>query len=1003
VAYIFLRDGNLAMYKWIKNSLLNFSLGCMFVIVSSDPSVAQSTTPLTWEQYLRKGGFQYFVRNGRHDSDFVIDYDFPREFRNGYVYPAYLGPSGTGFYLLKSSLPSYPSLDLRSLSSAGSSLDWRIAEEYVNAGKAISVFTHINNYRRRFESDTDLETLVPGQGCFQYTCLNAGPMSMAHIRKILLSSRRIDFKKSSVNNCISGNEKSIKPSNEKREIRLEKYNILFEIPKNYRTRTFFDATLSRVDIYEPSLFDYGECLVRNQIPTDGTIPPIMINIRRSDGGASLVDFMMKHHNNGRNSRIDSVEGVSGFRTAFGVQEVLKYKYTIDLGGTTSQYQSVIFLLPGKANFIEISHDPSNSDSDISWGSISTSILASLKPIKDSGSARPNLTKPPRSFDKPVAIQQKLPGIRPRDALANPPISTVSQRPSIQEIALINQQTGSQQSPPQLNQIQRQARQTLQQQTSKYLSPFVGSWRTTDNQTIFIYPSTRKGKERQACIIIEKDNTQDLQIGVATGNATGTDINIGRSRLFNIKQPNTLALRNPGSNQLVAVYAAPESPSLTENNRSSMEDNGCITSFPSTAIATAPTNSSFQPRKTFPNIKAFGLDQFIQSNQTFANVPLDLEKAKQGQYTIPKLPKLDLLTEPLTDIPEEAGKFLGSRKQITLEDYLTLKLKVNQQGLLLLRTVKSLETAEKYLEQFPKDGQNQHPVVTNISSRFWKAVEQDGGSKKGLGDRLIYAIEESRVATGGFIQETAKTGFAAFKAWRDLGEWIELLPKNSIQQRGLGLSAELMSNQEYLSSVNSALSEILESSKSGDLDKVNRRISDLATTTLKWLNEIPEIKDKSKATSQGKLLLEIRASALQLKETTDLLGASSTKDILNEFDRAYLTAASIDSAVNMVSTLISSLAPEKALLSAITKKADAVRIVLVDAIKFTYKDDIRRQYQALQAQEKINQKMINELSSAFDFSGEEIGTYLLRNRADVLRRTKNGVIEVSIKETVYPRR
>jgi hypothetical protein len=789
------------------------------------------------------------------------------------------------------------------------------------------------------------------------------------------------------------------PAKESREIRIERHNISFEIPNNYRTRSEFSNDSSYIGVHEPSEFNYWECLKRKQVPVEGEPTPLIVEIERTKGEKSLVEIINRRYKSHNGYRENSMEQISKFRADIGIQKALKFQYISHYH--SQNYQSLLFFLPGNKNFVIISHAIQNDN--IEWGKIFAETVMSLKLIRDSSNAELNLNPPPKPPEKPSKTQQNSPSAKPRYISINSAASTISQRPSIQEIALINQQTGSQQSPPQLNQIQRQARQTLQQQTSKYLSPFVGSWRTTDNQTIFIYPSTRKGKERQACIIIEKDNTQDLQIGVATGNATGTDINIGRSRLFNIKQPNTLALRNPGSNQLVAVYAAPESPSLTENNRSSMEDNGCITSLPSTAIATAPTNSSFQPRKTFPNIKAFGLDQFIQSNQTFANVPLDLEKAKQGQYTIPKLPKLDLLTEPLTDIPEEAGKFLGSRKQITLEDYLTLKLKVNQQGLLLLRTVKSLETAEKYLEQFPKDGQNQHPVVTNISSRFWKAVEQDGGSKKGLGDRLIYAIEESRVATGSFIQETAKTGFAAFKAWRDLGEWIELLPKNSIQQRGLGLSAELMRNQEYLSSVNSALSEILESSKSGDLDKANRKIADLATTTLKWLNEIPEIKDKSKATSQGKLLLEIRASALQLKETTDLLGASSTKDILNEFDRAYLTAASIDSAVNMVSTLISSLAPEKALLSAITKKADAVRIVLVDAIKFTYKDDIRRQYQALQAQEKINQKMINELSSAFDFSGEEIGTYLLRNRADVLRRTKNGVIEVSIKETVYPRR
>ncbi len=656
------------------------------------------------------------------------------------------------------------------------------------------------------------------------------------------------------------------------------------------------------------------------------------------------------------------------------------------------------MVPGGNTFVDISYDLDLDYGDVNWKSVSTEILTSLKPIRSLGSAQSGSNSSPA---KPVPIPQQPLVDSQIITSITPPFSTTSRRPSPQEIALINQQTRNQQGAVRLSPTQRQARQTLQQQTSKYLDPFVGGWRTADNQAIFVYPSTRKGKERQACIIIEKGNTQDLQIGVAIGNATGTDINVGRGRLFNINQTNTLALRSPESNQLIAVYAAPLAANLTENHRSAMEENGCITSFPSTAIATTSTNSSFQALKTFASIKAFGLEQFSQSNQALAKIPSDLEAAKQGKYTLTSLPKLDLLTEPLTDIPEKSGTFLGSRKGITLEDYLTLKLKVHQQGLLLKRTGESLSTAEKYLERFPKDGQNLHPLISSISARFWRAVEQESGSKWGVGERLVYAIEESRVAAGNFIQETAKTGFAAFAAWRNLGEWIDLLPKDSSQQRGLGLAVELWNNQKYLNSVSSSLPDILDSLRSGDSQEAINKIAELAKSTLEWLNQI-ETKDKPQEIGRGKFLLEIREDALALKEATDLLNASSTKDVLNDLDRIYLITASVNSTVDMVSKVISLMAPEKSRISNIISKGEAVKIVVMDSIKFTYKDEVRRYYQALQSQEKANQKMIDGLSAAFDFSGEGIGKYLLDNRTDVVRRARNGVIEVSTRETVYPR-
>jgi pimeloyl-ACP methyl ester carboxylesterase len=197
---------------------------------------------------------------------------------------------------------------------------------------------------------------------------------------------------------------------------------------------------------------------------------------------------------------------------------------------------------------------------------------------------PPTTQTPRP--KPTPPQQSKP---------TPPKPTTSQQITPQEIALLDQQTRTN---PKLDSASTSQRQALQQKASQYLNPFVGGWTTADNRSLFIYPSTRK--ERQACIIIENGTSQDLQIGVAIGNTVGTDLNVGRDRLINIKKPNTLALRPAAGGKPIAVNAAPLSVNINDNNRQAMEQNGCLTQFPgTTTIATkpaqAPASKPAQPK------------------------------------------------------------------------------------------------------------------------------------------------------------------------------------------------------------------------------------------------------------------------------------------------------------------------------------------------------------------------------------------------------------------------
>ncbi|MCY6494257.1 hypothetical protein [Leptolyngbya sp. GGD] len=151
------------------------------------------------------------------------------------------------------------------------------------------------------------------------------------------------------------------------------------------------------------------------------------------------------------------------------------------------------------------------------------------------------------------------------------------QPSANDIALLNRQVrmlNAQGTLPQLNYTQSQERKSLQNQSSKFLAPFVGGWMTPQGDRYYVYPSIRK--DRQACIIVEKSGApQTLQIGVAVGGTIGTDLSMGKERLFNTKQPNVLGLRRSGSDTLLPALAAPMAVELTAGNREAMEQNGCI--------------------------------------------------------------------------------------------------------------------------------------------------------------------------------------------------------------------------------------------------------------------------------------------------------------------------------------------------------------------------------------------------------------------------------------------
>jgi hypothetical protein len=129
----------------------------------------------TWEQFVEGGGNRYIQ----------VDYDFPNEFRDGFVYFFNQGPSVITAYIIKPGLSRYPTKkDLLSIDS-------ELASSYVKSGQAIKFSWNLGRIDLRYTNETEVRFLERGKGCFRATCLTAPFMTHSQISYILYSKRRI--------------------------------------------------------------------------------------------------------------------------------------------------------------------------------------------------------------------------------------------------------------------------------------------------------------------------------------------------------------------------------------------------------------------------------------------------------------------------------------------------------------------------------------------------------------------------------------------------------------------------------------------------------------------------------------------------------------------------------------------------------------------------------------------------------------------------------------------
>ena len=144
--------------------------------------MAQQPKPqlITWRQFVENGGGRFIQ----------VDYDLPKEFRNGYVYFINQGPSVITAYILKQGLSSYPPINKTGLGE----IDVTQGDRYVKSGQAILFFWNLGNSGLQYANDTQIRFTEKGTGCFRTNCLTAPFMTNEEISRILRSKRRIEQK-----------------------------------------------------------------------------------------------------------------------------------------------------------------------------------------------------------------------------------------------------------------------------------------------------------------------------------------------------------------------------------------------------------------------------------------------------------------------------------------------------------------------------------------------------------------------------------------------------------------------------------------------------------------------------------------------------------------------------------------------------------------------------------------------------------------------------------------
>jgi hypothetical protein len=422
----------------------------------------------------------------------------------------------------------------------------------------------------------------------------------------------------------------------------------------------------------------------------------------------------------------------------------------------------------------------------------------------------------------------------------------------------------------------------------------------------------------------------------------------------------------------------------------------------TTTGRSPSASQF-----YRDAKSLGMAQFSWDNQELKSAQKKLQLAAQGQYTtLIEAQNIDFLQEEITEIrPADCRAFGFSceNKKITYADYLSLKLKINLQTEFFSKGMTFYDEIRKYNERLSNErrygGKSVADNITSQFNRIWNDVQTqqqriDAQARLPLPERLSTVLDQTGGDVIEFSIEVLKTSAKVIATVREIKELTETISSlSSINSERLNRVAGA---PKYFLEVEKILKDAGEAFLKLDTEKLRDTTLKAAQATIEFVNS----KDRKVAGTGNAIKAYIAAKELIDKDK--LLHQPEVTKALDDFDKFYLAAAQLSKAVDVIIAGISIPFSEVKVVDTLAKKADAVNILLFDAIEFSYKNDVRRQYVKLQYYSNRNQTAISGLSSFIDYTAEAVGKYLLRARTDVVTRRPDGTIAVSADGVLYPR-
>jgi pimeloyl-ACP methyl ester carboxylesterase len=133
------------------------------------------------------------------------------------------------------------------------------------------------------------------------------------------------------------------------------------------------------------------------------------------------------------------------------------------------------------------------------------------------------------------------------------------------------------SPVALSTTDRKLRQDFQaewQKKNRAIAPYVGAWKTADNQDVYVFPST---VSQRACVVRQKDGQLEMKLAVSMTADMRFDGNTGMFRVD--PMTDVVAGRSDKSEPLSALYGAIGSPEVSASVREELVQAGCVSELP----------------------------------------------------------------------------------------------------------------------------------------------------------------------------------------------------------------------------------------------------------------------------------------------------------------------------------------------------------------------------------------------------------------------------------------